>query len=54
MAFSNGPADTVGASVWDVSGILRGIDPHWVGYDFDPGYATENGGPAAPPWRCAW
>ena len=45
MAFSNGPADTVGASVWDVSGILRGIDPHWVGYDFDPGYATENGGP---------
>jgi sugar phosphate isomerase/epimerase len=27
-----------------MSGILRGIDPRWVGYDFDPGCATENAG----------
>jgi len=44
MAIHNGPADSVGASVWDLSGIIRGVDPRWVGYDFDPGYATENAG----------
>jgi len=46
MAVHNGPPDSVGAGLWDVSSVLRGIDPRWVGYDFDPGYATENAGPA--------
>jgi sugar phosphate isomerase/epimerase len=27
-----------------LSGILRTVDPRWVGYDFDPGCATETGG----------
>ncbi|MEO8369175.1 MAG: TIM barrel protein [Candidatus Solibacter sp.] len=45
MAVHNGPGDAVGAGIWDVSSVLRGIDPRWVGYDFDPGYATENAGP---------
>jgi L-ribulose-5-phosphate 3-epimerase len=44
MAVHNGSGDSVGAGVWDMSGMLRGIDPRWVGYDFDPGYATENAG----------
>jgi len=34
----------VGAALWDVSGILRTVDPRWVGYDFDPGFATETAG----------
>jgi sugar phosphate isomerase/epimerase len=46
MAVHNAAGDSVGAGVWDMSGMLRGIDPRWVGYDFDPGYATENAGPA--------
>jgi sugar phosphate isomerase/epimerase len=46
MAVHNASGDTVGAGLWDMSGILRGIDPRWVGYDFDPGYATESGGAA--------
>jgi len=45
MAVHNGPGDAVGAGIWDVSSVLRGIDPRWVGYDFDPGYATESAGP---------
>ena len=44
MAIHNGPSDSVGASVWDVAGIIRGVDPRWVGYNLDPGYATENAG----------
>ena len=46
MAVHNAAGDSVGAGLWDMSGILRGIDPRWVGYDFDPGYATETGGVA--------
>jgi len=44
MAVHNASGDSVGAGLWDLSGILRGIDPRWVGYDFDPGYATESAG----------
>jgi L-ribulose-5-phosphate 3-epimerase len=44
MAIHNASVDSVGAGLWDVSGILRGIDPRWVGYDFDPGYGTETAG----------
>jgi L-ribulose-5-phosphate 3-epimerase len=40
----NRAGDYVGASTWDVNGIFRGIDPRWVGYDFDPGYATQQDG----------
>jgi sugar phosphate isomerase/epimerase len=46
MAVHNAAGDSVGAALWDMSGILRGIDPRWVGYDFDPGYATETAGVA--------
>jgi sugar phosphate isomerase/epimerase len=40
----NMAGDYVGASIWDVNNIFRGIDPRWVGYDFDPGYATMQAG----------
>jgi L-ribulose-5-phosphate 3-epimerase len=39
-----GDGDFVGAAIWDANTLLRGIDPRWVGYNFDPGYATEAGG----------
>jgi sugar phosphate isomerase/epimerase len=44
MAMHNTSGDAVGAGLWDVSGMLRTVDPRWVGYDFDPGFATQNAG----------
>jgi sugar phosphate isomerase/epimerase len=44
MAVHNASGDSVGAGLWDLSGMLRTVDPHWVGYDFDPGFATESAG----------
>jgi L-ribulose-5-phosphate 3-epimerase len=44
MAVHNGTGDAVGAGMWDMSGLLRGVDSHWVGYDFDPGNASLMGG----------
>lgn len=44
MGIQNVAGDNVGASVWDTNAIIRGMDPRWVGYDFDPGYATAEGG----------
>jgi sugar phosphate isomerase/epimerase len=44
MAVHNASGDSVGAGLWDVSGLLRTVDPRWVGYDFDPGFATETAG----------
>ena len=35
--YTTGTGIRVGAGLWDMNGILRGIDPRWVGYDFDPG-----------------
>jgi len=33
-----------GAAVADIARVIRPIDPHLVGYCFDPGYATAQGG----------
>src|ERR1019366_2194548 len=41
MALHNTSGDAVGAALWDLSGMLRTVDPRWVGYDFDPGFATQ-------------
>ncbi len=35
-----------GAAVADINRVIRPIDPQWVGYDFDVGYATREGGEA--------
>lgn len=45
VCLPNRTGDTVGAAQWDYSGMLMGIDRQWVGYDFDPGCATQTGGP---------
>lgn len=47
-AFHNGNGDAVGANLSDVNNFLGGIDPRWVGYDFDPANAAETAGPVAP------
>jgi sugar phosphate isomerase/epimerase len=44
-AFHNSNGDSVGADLADVNNFLRNIDPRWVGYDFDPGFAAEMSGP---------
>ena len=35
-----------GAAVADINRVIRPIDAQWVGYDFDVGYATIEGGDA--------
>jgi sugar phosphate isomerase/epimerase len=45
MAVHNMSGDNVGANLFELSSMFRGIDPRWVGYNFDPGYATESAGP---------
>ena len=35
-----------GAAVADINRAIRPIDPQWVGYDFDVGFATIEGGEA--------
>jgi sugar phosphate isomerase/epimerase len=44
MGLRNVAGDNVGGAVWDTSFMIRGMDPQWVGYDFDPGSATATGG----------
>jgi sugar phosphate isomerase/epimerase len=44
MGLRNVAGDNVGGAVWDTSFMIRGMDPQWVGYDFDPGSATAVGG----------
>jgi L-ribulose-5-phosphate 3-epimerase len=44
MAVHNAFGDYVGAGIADMDGLLRGVDPRWVGYDFDPGFATQTAG----------
>jgi len=44
MGLRNVAGDNVGSAVWDTNLIIRGTDPQWVGYDFDPGSATAAGG----------
>lgn len=45
MGIHNFTGDAEGASVADISRVIRPFDPHWVGIDFDAGYATVEGGP---------
>jgi len=44
MGLRNVAGDNVGSAVWDTNLIIRGLDPQWVGYDFDPGSAAAAGG----------
>ena len=42
--FHNHSGDYVGAAVWDTREIIAHMDPKTVGYYFDPGHATIEGG----------
>jgi sugar phosphate isomerase/epimerase len=44
MGLRNVAGDNVGSAVWDTNLMIRGLDPQWVGYDFDPGSAAAAGG----------
>jgi sugar phosphate isomerase/epimerase len=44
MAVHNAPGDNVGAGIADINGLISGVDPRWVGFDFDPGFSTETAG----------
>jgi len=46
VCLQNLTGDAVGSAMWDFTAVLRGIDRQWVGYDFDPGCATQTSGPA--------
>jgi sugar phosphate isomerase/epimerase len=47
--FHNHSGDYVGAAVWDTKEIIGGMDQKAIGYYFDPGHATIEGGLAG--WR---
>lgn len=42
--FHNHSGDYVGAAVWDTRDIIGSMDPKAIGYYFDPGHATIEGG----------
>jgi len=44
VAIHNSAGDNVGAAVWDIHMLIRGMDAAAVGYDFDIGYATAASG----------
>jgi sugar phosphate isomerase/epimerase len=45
VVIGNVPGE-VGGSLWDTHMLIRGIDPHFIGYDFDAGTAAAVTGPA--------
>jgi sugar phosphate isomerase/epimerase len=44
VAIQNLAGENVGEAVWDIHMMIRGTDPRTVGYDFDIGSATAEGG----------
>ena len=44
VAIPNLAGENVGEAVWDINMMIRGTDPRTVGYDFDIGSATAEGG----------
>jgi sugar phosphate isomerase/epimerase len=44
LAIQNLAGENVGEAVWDINMMIRGTDPRTVGYDFDVGSATAEGG----------
>ena len=47
MAVHNSTAENVGSDISDIAGLIRAVDPRWVGFDFDPGYAAQTAGAEA-------
>jgi sugar phosphate isomerase/epimerase len=46
VGIHNATPDYVGGAVWDLNMIIRGMEARLMGYDFDLGYASAQGGPA--------
>jgi L-ribulose-5-phosphate 3-epimerase len=44
VAIQNVAGENVGAAIWDTNMLIRGLDPHNIGYDFDIGDAVAEGG----------
>lgn len=51
VAIQNVAGDYVGAAVWDIHLMIRGMDPRTVGYDFDVGSAVAEAGAGG--WQVA-
>lgn len=43
-AYQNHAGANVGAPVWDLWQLLRGLDPRWIGVNYDIRHATVEGG----------
>jgi sugar phosphate isomerase/epimerase len=43
----NHAGESVGCAVWDLLEALEGVDPQYVGLEFDPSHATIEGGKVA-------
>jgi L-ribulose-5-phosphate 3-epimerase len=46
MGIQNYMEGAEGATVTDINRVIRPLDPHWVGFDFDIAYGTREGGEA--------
>ena len=44
VVLQNVAGENVGEALWDFNLLIRGMEPRTVGYDFDIGYATAEGG----------
>lgn len=40
----NHSGNNIGAAVWDTYRAIEDLDPRWIGFYFDPGHATIEGG----------
>ena len=47
-AYQNHSGTRVGAPVWDLWQLLKGLDPRWIGCQYDVKHATQEGGTAWP------
>ena len=45
----SGP-EAIGATIWDLWELFRGLDPRWFGFNYDIGHATVEGGYGG--WIC--
>ena len=44
-------AGYIGAALWEIAPAIDRLDPHWIGYYFDPRHAVAEGGGGA--WKAA-
>ncbi len=47
-AYQNHSGTRVGGPVWDIDALLKGVDPQWLGCQYDIRHATAEGGKSWP------